>query len=69
MDIKPVLVGQDSRSNLNKFFWLNICVGPSFQFLGILAYACGLKLGPALLSCNLRQETLGQNPILEMVSC
>ena len=60
VDIKPVLVGQDSRSHLKKFFWPNLCVGPSSQLLGILAYACGLKLGPAL--------TLGQNPILEMAS-
>jgi hypothetical protein len=36
------------------------CVGPLFQLLGILQYACGLKLGPAL--------SLNQNPLFEMAS-
>jgi len=48
------------RSHLKKVFWANLCVGPSFQLLEILEYACGLKLSPAL--------TLIQNPIFEMVS-
>ena len=38
----------------------SLCVGYSFQLLGILEYACGLNLGPAL--------TLNQNPIFEMAS-
>jgi hypothetical protein len=48
------------RSYLKKVFCPNLCVGPSFQLLEILEYACGLKLGPAL--------TLSQNPIFEMAS-
>ncbi len=43
-----------SRSNPKNVFWPNLGVGPSFQFLDIPAYACGLKLGAAL--------TLSQNP-------
>ena len=38
----------------------SLCVGSSFQLLGILKYSCGLNLGPAL--------TLNQNPIFEMPS-
>ena len=48
------------RSYLKKVFWPNFCVGPLFQLLGILQYACGLKLGPAL--------NLNQNPFFEMAS-
>ena len=36
-------------SYLKKIFWSNLCVGSSFQLLGILKYACGLNLGPAFL--------------------
>jgi hypothetical protein len=49
-----------SRSHLKKVFCPNLCVGPSFQLLDILEYACGLKLGPALTLC--------QNPIFEKTS-
>ena len=49
-----------TRSYLKKIFLSNLCVGSSFQLLGILKYACGLNLGPAL--------TLNKNPIFEMVS-
>ena len=48
------------RSYLKNVFWPNLCVGPLFQVLDILKYACGLKLGSAL--------TLSQNPIFEMAS-
>jgi hypothetical protein len=47
-------------SYLKKVFWPNLRVGSSLQLLGILEYACGLNLGPAL--------TLNQNPIFEMAS-
>jgi hypothetical protein len=40
--------GKD-RSYLKNAFWPNTCVGFSFQVLDILAYACGLKPGPALI--------------------
>ena len=49
-----------SRSYLKKVFWPNLRVGASFQVLDILEYACGLKLGPALI--------LNQNPFFEMAS-
>jgi hypothetical protein len=49
-----------NRSHLKKVFWPNLCVGASFQVLDILEYACGLKLGPALI--------LNQNPFFEMAS-
>ena len=49
-----------TRSYLKKVFWPNPCVGPSFQVLDILEYACGLKLGPAL--------ALNQNSNFEMAS-
>jgi hypothetical protein len=51
-------------SYLKKVFWptrqrrTSLFVGSSHQLLGILEYACGLNLGPAL--------TLNQNPIFEM---
>jgi hypothetical protein len=48
------------RSYLKNVFWPNLRVGPSFQLLEILEYACGLNLGPALI--------LNQNPIFEMAS-
>ena len=48
------------RSYLKKVFWPNPCVESSFQVLDIKEYACGLKLGPALV--------LDQNPIFEMAS-
>ena len=48
------------RSYLKKVFWPNFCVGPLLQLLGILQYACGLKLRPAL--------NLNQNPFFEMAS-
>ena len=38
-----------TRSYLKKVFWLHLCVGTSFQLLDILKYACGLKLGSALI--------------------
>ena len=44
------------RNHLIKVFWPKLCVGSSFQLLGILKYACGLNLCPALI--------LNQNPIL-----
>ena len=47
-----------SRSYLKKVFCPNLCVGSSIQVLDILEYACGLKLGPALI--------LSQNPDFEM---
>ena len=43
-----------------KCLWPNLCVEPSFQLLDILEYACGLKLGSALI--------LNQNPFFEMAS-
>ena len=49
-----------SRSHLKNVFWPNLCVGPSFQVLDILQYACGLKRGPALI--------LNQNPLFEIAS-
>ena len=49
-----------TRSHLKKVFWPNICVGALFQVLDIQKYACGLKLGPALI--------LNQNPFFEMAS-
>jgi len=48
------------RSHLKKEFWPNLCVGASFQLLGILTYARGLNFEPAL--------TLNQNSIFEMAS-
>jgi hypothetical protein len=53
-------VVHEIRSYLKNVFWPNFCVGSSFQLLGILEYACGLNLGPALI--------LNQNPIFEMAS-
>ncbi len=58
--ICPVEDDKNTRSYLKKVFCPNLCVGPSFQLLDILEYACGLILGPAL--------TLSQNPIFEMAS-
>jgi hypothetical protein len=52
--------GKVTRNHLIKVFWPNLCVGSSFQLLGILEYACGLNLDSAL--------TLNQNPIFEMAS-
>ena len=49
-----------SRSYRKKVFWPNLGVGSSLQVLDILEYACGLKLGPALI--------LNQNPFFEMAS-
>jgi len=54
------LPSKRARSYLKKVFEPNLYVGPSFQLLEILEYACGLKLGPAL--------TLGPNPFFEMAS-
>jgi hypothetical protein len=48
------------RSHLKNVFDPKLSVGPSFQLLEILEYACGLKLGPALI--------LGPNPIFEITS-
>jgi len=48
------------RSYLKKVLWPNFCVGPLLQLLGILQYACGLKVGPAL--------NLNQNPFFEIAS-
>jgi hypothetical protein len=48
------------RSYLKKAFWPNLGVGTSSQVLDILEYACGLRLGPALI--------LNQNPFFEMAS-
>ena len=48
------------RSHLKKVFWPKRCVGSSFQILDIHEYACGLKLGHALI--------LNQNPNFEMAS-
>jgi len=49
------------RSHLKNVFCPNLYVGASFQLLGILLYACGLNIGPALI--------LNQNPMFEMASC
>jgi hypothetical protein len=49
-----------NRTYLKKVFWPNLCVGSSFELLGILEYACGLNLVPALI--------LNKNPIFEMAS-
>jgi len=49
-----------NRSYLKKVFWPNLGVGSSLQVLNILEYACGLKLGAALI--------LNQNPFFEMAS-
>ena len=48
------------RRYLKNVFCPNLSVESSFQLFGILEYACGLKLGPAL--------TLNQNPIFEIAS-
>jgi hypothetical protein len=63
----PVAMGGSSglgciyfRSHLKKVFWPKRCVGSSFQILDIHEYACGLKLGPALI--------LNPNPNFEMAS-
>ena len=53
-------IDNHNRSHLKNDFCLNLCVGSSFQLLGILQYACGLNIGPAL--------TLNQNAIFEMTS-
>jgi len=50
----------DNRSCLKNVYWLNLCVGPEFQFLKFLQYSCGLKCDPAL--------TLNQYPIFEIAS-
>ena len=42
-------VSEIIRSYLKKVFWPNLCVGASLQVLDILEYACGLKLGSALI--------------------
>ena len=55
-----VKIDNHNRSHLKNDFCLNLCVGSSFQLLGILQYACGLNIGPAL--------TLNQNAIFEMTS-
>jgi len=48
------------RSHLKKVFSSDISVAPSYQVLDILAYACGLILGLALISTK--------NPNFEMAS-
>jgi hypothetical protein len=48
------------KSYLKNVIYPNLCVESSFQRLGILEYACGLNLSPALI--------LNQNPIFEMAS-
>ena len=48
------------KTYLKIIFWPNLGVWPSFQVLDILEYACGLKLGPALI--------LNQNLYFEMGS-
>jgi hypothetical protein len=53
-------IAKQTRSYLKKVFWPNLGVGSSLQVLAILKYACGLKLGPALI--------LNQNPFFEMAS-
>jgi len=58
--LQAPLVGYFFRSYLKNIFWPHICVGLSIQVLGMHAYACGLKLAPAL--------TLDQNPIFEVAS-
>jgi len=48
------------KTYLKIIFWPNLGVWSSFQVLDILEYACGLKLGPALI--------LNQNLYFEMGS-
>ena len=48
------------RSHLKKTFWPDIGVELSFKALGIREYACGLKLGLALI--------WNQNPFFKMAS-
>ena len=48
----------DPTTYLKKVFWPNLGVESSFQVLDILEYACGLKLGLALI--------LNQNPFFEI---
>jgi hypothetical protein len=48
------------RSYLKIIFWPNLGVGASFSVLDVLDYACGLKLGTALI--------LNQNLYFEMAS-
>jgi len=74
VDIKPVVVGQDSISHLKKIFWPNLCVEPSFQLLDIPEYACGLKLGPALTLAKilfLRWLLAGVHPrsVMDPIKC
>ena len=68
---------KNCRSNLKKVFWLNLCVGPSFQLLGILEVCvskipstggAGWNSTPRSCPAHLRREILNQNPIFEMVS-
>jgi tetratricopeptide (TPR) repeat protein len=70
------------RSNLKNVFWLirrrrtSLCVGSSFQLLGILEYACQrsrqrtgrLSLVPAFLSRRVLAGDFNQNPIFNMAS-
>jgi hypothetical protein len=51
---------EQTGTYLKKVFWPNLGVGSGFQILGIQAYACGLKTGPAY--------TLDQNPFFEIDS-
>ncbi len=56
-----------TRTYLKIIFWPNLGVGASFQVLDILEYACGLKLGSALiLNQNLYFEI---GSILEEEEC
>ena len=60
MTFTPRITMIDVRTHLKKVFWPNLGVGSGFQILGIPAYACGLKPGPAY--------TLDQNPFFEIGS-
>jgi len=57
-----------NRSHLKKIFWPNFCVGSLLQRLGILEYACGLKLGSALnLNQNLFFEIASSKSVVEAI--
>ena len=60
MPITPIAKRVDfllTRSHLKKVYWPNLPalggIGAAFQVLDIPEYACGLKLGPALIPVSL----------------
>lgn len=56
--VDSILTPSVFRSRFKIIFLTKLGVGPTFQALDMLLYACGLKLGPALiLNQNLNLET------------